>query len=189
MRTETIPGWTRKVLGAACGLALAGVAAGAASAVAADTADTAVDAAVDPAHHPAHHPANAPQAPATTPTASLGAAAGETPRSGKGAGLIALLPGGAEPPETATLLADPDLAAAFSTSAEGLFEETLPDGSVRVRLEGRFQSVLVATVTPGGRVTTSHHPLPGTAFVLEPRREPAACRPAQAGKEAAHAQN
>lgn len=174
MRTETIPGWTRKILGAACGLALAGVVAATAAAV-----DEAVD--------PAHHPANAPQAPATTQTASLSAAAAETPRSGKGAGLIAVLPGGAEQPETATLLADPDLAAAFSTSAEGLFEETLPDGSVRVRLQGRFQSALVATVTPGGRVTTSHRPLPGTAFVLDPRREPAACRPAPSGEEAAHA--
>jgi hypothetical protein len=170
MRTETIHGWTRKVLGAACGLALAGVAAAAA-----------VDA--------ANQPATAPPAPSTTQTASLGAAPAETPRSGKAAGLIAVLPGGAEPPESATLLADPELAAAFSTSAEGLFEETLPDGSVRVRLEGRFQSVLVATVTPSGRVTASHRPLPGPAFFVEPHREPAACRPAPSGKEVGHAQN
>lgn len=163
MRTETIPGLVRQVLRAACGLALAGVAAGAA--------------------------ADAPQSPSPTQPASLGIAAAEAPRSAKGAGLIAVLPGGAEQPDPTALLADPDLAAAFSTSAEGLFEETLPDGSVMVRLQGRFQSVLVATVTPGGRVTTSHRPLPATAFVLAPRREPAACRPAPSGKEAAHAPN
>ena len=168
MRTETIHGWTRRILGAACGLALAGVVAATAAAV---------------------DPAIGPQAPSTTQTAGLSAAAAETPRSGKGAGLIAVLPGGAEQPDTATLLADPDLAAAFSTSAEGLFEEELPDGSVMVRLQGRFQSVLVATVTPGGRVTTSHRPPPGPAYFVESHREPAACRPAPPEKEAAHAPN
>ena len=162
MRIAILGTFARTVLAVACGLALA------ASASGLDTPEP------------------------RTPS-SVGAAATASPRTAPGPGLVAVVDASQESQLTGdALLAEPDLAAAFSTSAEGLFEEVLPDGSVMVRLQGRFQNVLVATVTPEGRVTTSHRPLPGTAFVLEPHREPAACRPfhpVQEEEGVNHAQN
>lgn len=109
------------------------------------------------------------------------------PRGERSAGLIAVVGGAGESPQAEV----PD----FSSSAEGLFEEALPDGSVRVRLQGRFQSVLVATLSADGGLQRSHRPLPGTALPLAPTREPRACQPAHdpEGREGAegadHAKN
>ncbi|MEO8276837.1 MAG: hypothetical protein ABI639_11510 [Thermoanaerobaculia bacterium] len=56
----------------------------------------------------------------------------------------------------AALREDPELAAALSTSSDGLVEEQLPDGGVVVRLEGRFQSVMFATLDGKGELNVAH---------------------------------
>ncbi len=164
MPIETIPGFLRKILCATCGLALAAAAAGAGASDAAET--------------PSLQQMSRPTAPAA-----------DAPHAHSGAGLIAVLPAAGAPPDANLRLADPDLATAFSTSSEGLFEEVLPDGSVRVSLQGRFQSVLFATVAPGGGVRTSHLPLPAPGLALHAGPEPRSCRPTEAGQEANRAQN
>jgi hypothetical protein len=59
------------------------------------------------------------------------------------------------------LLADPAIQNALSTSSEGLVEEVLPlGGGVRVDLQGRFQSVVVALREPSGRVRIEHRSTP-----------------------------
>lgn len=42
-----------------------------------------------------------------------------------------------------------------NTSSEGLEEQRLPDGTVIVDLQGRFQSAVVATIGPDGKVHTN----------------------------------
>lgn len=61
------------------------------------------------------------------------------------------------PPATARALElSPAVQEAFSTSAEGLVEVTLPDGTVKVRLEGRFKSGAFATIGEDGVVRVGH---------------------------------
>jgi hypothetical protein len=68
------------------------------------------------------------------------------PRTGA---LVPTPPAGQTPPPTP----------AFSRSAAGLVERPAPGGGVMVDLQGRFQSPLVATVGPDGRVRLHHrHP-------------------------------
>jgi hypothetical protein len=50
----------------------------------------------------------------------------------------------------------PPAAPGFSRSAAGLVETRAPGGGVMVNLQGRFQSPLVATVGPDGRVRLQH---------------------------------
>jgi hypothetical protein len=88
--------------------------------------------------------------------------------------------GAVAPPTPAGLgeaLADPNLAAALSTSSEGLYEETLPDGSVMVRLQGRFQNVAFATLSRDGSVQVSHRSPAASLLALDPPVEPQICRP------------
>jgi len=63
----------------------------------------------------------------------------------------------AAPAPSAGLTAtSPELAAALRTSSAGLVEQpNLVEGGVTVDLQGRFQSVVVATVRPDGAVDTS----------------------------------
>lgn len=42
-----------------------------------------------------------------------------------------------------------------NTSSEGLVEQRLADGTVLVDLQGRFQSAMVATIGPDGKVSTN----------------------------------
>lgn len=49
---------------------------------------------------------------------------------------------------------DDDLREMLSRSADGLQPEVLPDGSVRVDLQGRFQSVSVASIDAAGQLHT-----------------------------------
>lgn len=60
----------------------------------------------------------------------------------------------AVPLETLARIAreNPRLAASSSTSSDGLKETPLPGGGVMVDLEGRFQSVAIATVGPDGKI-------------------------------------
>jgi hypothetical protein len=50
----------------------------------------------------------------------------------------------------------PQPSPAFSRSSAGLVETRSPNGGVMVDLRGRFQSPLVATVGPDGRVRLHH---------------------------------
>lgn len=161
MRTGTHGGFARTVLGAACGLALATAAGGL-------------------------------DAPELRPPPSVSDAHSEAPRTASGPGLMAVIAGGADSlgrePSSDALLADPDLAAALSTSSEGLYEEALPGGGVMVRLQGRFRNVLFATTRESGGTRRSHQRTYPTAFELDPGGEPRVCRPIPEGSsEASHA--
>ncbi len=155
MRTGTHGGFARTVLGAACGLALA-------------TAAGALD------------------APELRPPPGVGDAHSATPRTASGPGLIALTDGGASglggEPGSDALLADPDLAAALSTSFEGLYEEALPGGGVMVRLQGRFRNVLFATTQTDGSLRRSHQRIYAAPFEIDRAGEPQVCRPLPNGK-------
>ncbi len=65
-----------------------------------------------------------------------------------------------EPPLAAKgqLTLSPETQAALSQSSAGLSQVVLPDGTAFVRLEGRFQSMVFATVDAAGQVTISHRP-------------------------------
>ena len=72
-------------------------------------------------------------------------------------GLVALVPGtevGDAAPEEALLALE--LAPSLSTSAEGLFEEELPNGGFRVDLQGRFRQVVFARLEASGELSVSH---------------------------------
>jgi hypothetical protein len=84
-----------------------------------------------------------PQQPTTAPPAAAEAAppvASVDPKGGK-------LP---SPTEEQRAAAQAALAEALSRSWEGLVEEVLPDGSVMVDLQGRFQEVVAVRVAPDG---------------------------------------
>ncbi len=53
----------------------------------------------------------------------------------------------------------PEPSPAFSRSGAGLMPTRAPGGGIMIDLQGRFQSPLVATVEPDGRVRL-HHGLP-----------------------------
>jgi len=161
MRTRTHGGFARAVLGTACGLALAAGASGL-------------------------------DAPELRPPPSVSDAPSAAPRTATGPGLIAVIARGADTlgsePGSDALLADPDLAAALSTSFEGLYEEVLPGGAVMVRLQGRFRNVLFATTQESGGPRRSHQRTYPTAFELDPGGEPRVCRPIpEVSSEASHA--
>ncbi len=59
------------------------------------------------------------------------------------------------------LLADPAIQNALSTSSAGLVEVASPHGGVKVDLQGRFQSVVVARRDASGQVRIEH---PNTSF-------------------------
>jgi hypothetical protein len=69
----------------------------------------------------------------------------------------------AEPPRG---VAAPVAAAEASRSSQGLVEEPVPGGGVKVDLKGRFKSPLVATVRPDGSLSVRHDTSDGTS---EPR--------------------
>ena len=76
----------------------------------------------------------------------------------------ALLPGPTR--DTVPLQLTPEMQHALSTSAQGLVEvqSSKPGGGVKVDLQGRFQSPLVAITDATGQVTMQHlHAIPGTA--------------------------
>jgi hypothetical protein len=111
-----------------------------------------------------------------------------------GAGLIARLeedPSAASAtpalPAVDLLLEDAELAAALSTSSEGLYEEAMPGGGVMVRLQGRFSNALFAATLENGGVQRSHRrPYPGLSGI-DPGAEPRICRPLpRAAEEANH---
>jgi hypothetical protein len=60
----------------------------------------------------------------------------------------------------------PPATAESSRSSQGLVEEPVPGGGVKVDLQGRFRSPLVATVRPDGSVGVRHGASDGTS---EPR--------------------
>ena len=55
-----------------------------------------------------------------------------------------------------TLALSKEMQNAVSTSHEGLFEEPAPGGGIMVNLQGRFQSLSVATTDADGNVTVHH---------------------------------
>jgi hypothetical protein len=69
----------------------------------------------------------------------------------------------AEPPPGA---AAPAAAAEAGRASQGLIEEPVPGGGVKVDLKGRFKSPLVATVRPDGSLSVRHDTSDGTS---EPR--------------------
>jgi hypothetical protein len=163
MRIGALDRLARMGFGIACGLAPVVLAAGA-SGLGAPLSSSA-----QPATRVSPSPPPGPPAPPTRPAS----------------GLIAVLPGDgiAEEAARAGIFADPGLAAALSTSDEGLVEEALPEGGVRVRLEGRFRNVLFATVSPGG-IERSHRQPMAVLFAPGPESGPQVCRPASPGEEA-----
>ncbi len=60
------------------------------------------------------------------------------------------------PAKARNLELSPALRQAFSTSSEGLTEVTLPGGTVKVHLEGRFMSATFATIGEDATVRVSH---------------------------------
>ena len=81
------------------------------------------------------------------------------------------------------LASDPELGEAFSTSSAGLYEVVNPDGSVTVRLQGRFQSGVFARIGPDGKLIVAHTP----AILERAPAAPPADRVAAAGEgEADH---
>jgi hypothetical protein len=93
--------------------------------------------------------------PATTPPVDSVAASTGPAVAG---GLIFTLPGeeGRTDELVGELLLDPAVREALRTDSEGLVEERMPDGSVRVDLRGRFQNVVVARLNDTGRVRLDH---------------------------------
>lgn len=65
-----------------------------------------------------------------------------------------VLPGPA--PGTTTLQLSPAEQNRLSTSSQGLVEEPAPGGGYRIHLQGRFQSPLMATTGPDGKVRIQH---------------------------------
>jgi hypothetical protein len=63
------------------------------------------------------------------------------------------------------LLLDPTAREALRTDSDGLIEERMPDGSVRVDLLGRFQNVVVARLARDGSLHLDHvaQPVAGPA--------------------------
>jgi hypothetical protein len=59
-------------------------------------------------------------------------------------------------PGTTTLQLSPAEQNRMSTSSEGLVEEPLPGGGYKLDLRGRFQSPLMATTGPDGKVQIQH---------------------------------
>jgi hypothetical protein len=61
-------------------------------------------------------------------------------------------------PASETLLLTPELQNAMSTSHEGLVEvpSPKPGGGMMLDLKGRFQSPLMATIGPDGKIRTQH---------------------------------
>lgn len=145
MRTDKFSGLAQRIMGAACALALT-------------------------ASAPIFGATNSVTSSAPGEAVALSAAPVTSATIANRPGLLARLDG-ASPAEGA--LADPDLAAALSSSSEGLYEEVLPDGSIMVDLQGRFRSVAFATLTESGRVQVSHRPpagsTPGPGRLLEPQ--------------------
>jgi hypothetical protein len=88
-------------------------------------------------------------------------------------------------PETGRLTASPTDAEvseldrlideALDDSTEGLEVQTAPDGSLYLDLQGRFQSVSLATVEPNGRVRLlcTDRPLDAKRRLLDPAASPA----------------
>ena len=71
----------------------------------------------------------------------------------------AILPGPAH--GAVPLQLTPELQNALSTSHEGLVETPTADGSVKVDLQGRFQSPLAATIDANGNLRIQHlHEMP-----------------------------
>jgi hypothetical protein len=88
--------------------------------------------------------------PAAAPTGASGMTVYIDPRTG------AILK---EPaPGTLPLQLTPQLRDALSTSHQGLVEvpSPVPGGGVKVDLQGRFQSPLVVTIDPEGKIKTQH---------------------------------
>ena len=82
----------------------------------------------------------------------------------RGSGVAVVDPVSGELVEAAPAGAGLGLENALSTSSDGLVAEELPDGSVRVHLQGRFRHAAFATVDAGGRVAVSHQiPVTGPA--------------------------
>ncbi len=67
------------------------------------------------------------------------------------------------PAKLRTIQLSPELEQALSASHEGLVEVALPDGTVVLNLQGRFTSMLFATLGQDGETETRHAPalLPG----------------------------
>ena len=59
-------------------------------------------------------------------------------------------------PGTTTLQLSPAEQNRMSTSSQGLVEEPLPGGGYKLDLKGRFQSPLMATTGPDGKVRIQH---------------------------------
>jgi hypothetical protein len=139
---------------------------------------------------------------AQPPEASGGDAVCEEPRPAPAAGTeVVVLPGQRAfidpatgrpltppPAERRTLILDPVLERALSTSAAGLVDERLPDGTHVLRLQGRFLSPLFGALagdasTPGGpRMVTGHGWVPAPSPAAP---EPAAPGGGEGGGDAA----
>jgi hypothetical protein len=65
---------------------------------------------------------------------------------------------GTPAPGTVPLEVTPELRTRMSTSNQGLTEtpSTVPGGGMRLDLQGRFQSPMIATVDPNGKVRIHH---------------------------------
>lgn len=70
----------------------------------------------------------------------------------------------------------PETLEAMSTSHRGLYEEVLPNGAVKVNLQGRFRNLLMATVDDDGNLRIGHGLVAG-ASDADPRRDVAGSAP------------
>jgi hypothetical protein len=58
--------------------------------------------------------------------------------------------------DMATFALAPEIQNALNMSSDGLREVSLPKGGYMVKLQGRFQSTLVATIGPDGKLRMGH---------------------------------
>jgi hypothetical protein len=108
--------------------------------------------------------ANEPQAPAqaVAPAPAQAPATAPARAPAAGAGLVAfvdLATGKLVEPSAADMAAlalAPEIQYALNMSTDGLREVPLPGGGYKLDMQGRFQSMLVATVGPDGKLRMGH---------------------------------
>lgn len=73
------------------------------------------------------------------------------------------------PAERRQMVLTPEMQNALSQSSAGLNQVVLPDGTAFVRLQGRFQNLLFATVDEEGQIKVDHALPDGTTVEAEER--------------------
>jgi hypothetical protein len=102
--------------------------------------------------------ANAPQQPAEQPAAVPESDAGMTVYIDPKTGAVLTEPA----PDRTPLRLTPQERNALSTSHQGLVQvpSSVPGGGVKLDLQGRFQSPMIGTIGPDGKVRLQHLPRP-----------------------------